>query len=100
MRSPRRSSSPARAPRASIATRWPARARWAPTIEPMAPAPRIAKSKSGTAPFRLQGFGDVLHETAVLRPGLGRIALEHAAVAADQELLEVPADVAGDAGVG
>ena len=45
-------------------------------------------------------LGDVLHQPAVLRLGLGRIALEHAAVAADEELLEVPADVAGDAAVG
>src|SRR6266403_670214 len=85
----------ARSPRASITTEWPARARWPPTIEPMAPAPRMAKSKSGmTRP--LQRLGDVLHEPAVLGFGLGRVALQNPAVAADQEFLEVPADLAGD----
>src|SRR6267143_825357 len=64
----------------------------------MAPAPRMAKSKSGmTRP--LQRLGDVLHETAVLGLGLRWVALQNPAVAADEELLEVPADVAGDAAV-
>jgi len=36
----------ARRPRASIATWWPARVRWAPTIDPMAPAPSTANSNS------------------------------------------------------
>src|SRR6267143_317585 len=64
----------------------------------MAPAPRMAKSKSGmTRP--LQRFGDVLHETAVLGFGFRWVALQNPAIAADEELLEVPADVAGDAAV-
>jgi hypothetical protein len=44
----------------------------------------------------LQRVCDVLHQTAVLRLGRRRVALENAAVAADQEFLEIPGDVAGD----
>src|SRR5882762_8586008 len=64
-------------------------------IEPIAPAPRMAKSKSGMTEA-LQRLGDVLHEPAVLGFGLGRVALQNPAVAADEEFLEVPADLAGD----
>src|SRR2546421_146479 len=47
---------------------------------------------------RLQRLGDVLHQPVFPGRGLRGIALEHLAVAADQELLEVPADVARDTG--
>src|SRR5271170_2455957 len=60
----------------------------------------MAKSKSGMAVprrVRLERLGDVLHQAAVVRLGFRRVALEHPAVAADEELLEVPADVAGHA---
>src|SRR5256885_2176120 len=67
-------------------------------IEPMAPAPRMAKSKSGMG-GALQRLGDVQHEPAVLGFGLRRVALQYPPVAADEEFLEVPADVAGDAPV-
>src|SRR5262249_50777217 len=97
----------ARAPRASMSTAWPARARCAPTIEPMAPAPRTTNSNSRVAMgarrpggATLERLADVLHQAAVLGPGLGRVAVQHASVAPDQELLEIPADVAGDAGLG
>src|ERR1700730_5398394 len=43
---------------------------------------------------------DVLHDPAVLRLGLRRVALQHLAVPPDQEFLEVPGDVAGHTGVG
>src|ERR1700694_599153 len=64
----------------------------------MAPAPRMAKSKSGMA-GPLQRLGDVLHETAVLGFGFRWVAPQNPAIAADEELLKVPADVAGDATV-
>src|SRR5215469_11425333 len=66
-------------------------------IEPIAPAPRIANSNSRMMLCPLQRLGDILQQTVVPRPGLRRIALEHPAVTADEEFLEVPADVAGDA---
>src|ERR1700756_2296910 len=97
--SPRSAISLARSPRASMTTVCPARARCAPMIEPIAPAPRTANSKSGMSVCALQRLRNVLHEAAVFGLGLRRVALEHPAVATDEELLEVPADVAGNAGV-
>src|SRR5262249_9556562 len=41
--------------------------------------------------------GDVLHQPPVARLGGGRVAVQNAAVAADEEFLEVPGDVAGKA---
>src|SRR5438094_9981990 len=67
-------------------------------IEPIAPAPRIANSKSAMAVCALQRLGDVLHEAAVLRDGLRRVTLQYPPVPGDEELLEVPADVARNAG--
>src|SRR5205807_919667 len=67
-------------------------------IEPIAPAPRIANSKSAMAVCALQRLGDVLHEPAVLRDGLRRVTLQYPPVTGDEELLEVPADVARNAG--
>src|SRR6516162_450762 len=98
--SPDRSMCAARAPRASIATLWPARARWAPMIEPMAPAPSTAKSNSGMARPCVTASerpGDILQEPVVARFRLRRIALEHLSVAANEEFLEIPADVARNA---
>jgi hypothetical protein len=71
----------------------------------MAPAPRIANSYSVDAFMRetpaarrrpSKRLGDVLHEPAVW---LHRrwVAPAHLAVAADEKLLEVPADVVLDA---
>src|SRR5579871_5599746 len=67
-------------------------------IEPMAPAPRIAKSKSGMTEGRrsawhLQRLGDVLHQAVVARLRFRWVTLQHAAIAADEEFLEVPADL-------
>src|SRR5215470_18237010 len=68
-------------------------------IEPIAPAPSTAKSNSGmarpcvTASERL---GDILQEPVVARFRLRRIALEHLSVAANEEFLEIPADIAGN----
>src|SRR5450432_303884 len=69
----------------------------------MAPAPRTANSNSGMATLlqavsgaASERFGDVLHQAAVLRRGSRRIAVQHAAVATDQKLLEVPGDVTGE----
>ena len=81
-----------------MATAWPARARCAPTIEPMAPAPRMAKfelrhghgARPLRAPRRCPASG------RVLRFGFRRVALQYLAVAADEKLLEVPADVTGE----
>src|SRR2546429_5633531 len=67
-------------------------------IEPIAPAPRIANSKSAVAVCALQRLGDVLHEAAVLRDGLRRVTLQYPPVTGDEELFEVPADVAPHAG--
>src|SRR5947208_16082096 len=67
-------------------------------IEPIAPAPRIANSKSAMAGCALQRLGDVLHEAAVLRDGLRRVTLQYPPITGDEELLEVPADVAHNAG--
>ena len=43
---------------------------------------------------------DILHDPRVLRLGAWRISLDHLALAADEELFEVPLDVARDAGLG
>src|SRR5207248_1513808 len=60
--------------------------------------PRIANSKSAMAVCALQRLGDVLHEAAVLRDGLRRVTLQYPPITGDEELLEVPADVARNAG--
>src|SRR5207253_3077647 len=57
-----------------------------------------ATSKSALAVCALQRLGDVLHEAAVLRNGLWRVTLQYPPVTGDEELLEVPADVARNAG--
>jgi hypothetical protein len=45
----------------------------------------------------LQNIGQILQKGGIRRLGTGRVTTGHSSVAIDQEFLEIPADVAGEA---